>query len=153
MSEKVKEGYRRMYSGVFFKKYILGLWVMAEGIVYDMFDEEVHVISDDKLPKKFDRLFVGGDYGMSNATAFVLVGQLGDDFYIIREYYYGVGKKKGKSDEEIEAQQKTVGEYCDDFSLFLGSDQPEIIFLESFCISADHRVKETRIQKYSRCRK
>ena len=32
-----------MYTGVFFKRYILGLWAMAEGIIYDMFDADKHV--------------------------------------------------------------------------------------------------------------
>lgn len=43
LSEKVKERYRIMYVGVFFKRYILGLWCVAEGLVYSMFSEERHV--------------------------------------------------------------------------------------------------------------
>ena len=39
LSEKVKIRYRGMYSGVFYQRYILGLWCMAEGIIYDMFDK------------------------------------------------------------------------------------------------------------------
>ena len=40
LSEQIKERYRSMYVGVFFKRYILGLWCVAEGLVYSMFDEE-----------------------------------------------------------------------------------------------------------------
>ena len=40
LSEEIKARYRSMYIGVFFKRYILGLWAAAEGIIYDMFDEE-----------------------------------------------------------------------------------------------------------------
>ena len=43
LSEKIKERYRIMYVGVFFKRYILGLWCVAEGLVYSMFSEERHV--------------------------------------------------------------------------------------------------------------
>ena len=43
LSEKIKERYRSMYVGVFFKRYILGLWCVAEGLVYSMFSEERHV--------------------------------------------------------------------------------------------------------------
>ena len=39
LSEKIKERYRSMYVGVFFKRYILGLWCVAEGLVYSMFSE------------------------------------------------------------------------------------------------------------------
>lgn len=129
LSERTKERFRRMFSGVFFKRYILGLWVMAAGIVYDMFDEDVHVV--DELPDSFDRLFVGGDYGMNNPTTFLLIGQKGTDFYVIREYYYGAGqKKKSTSEEESQARQKTVSQYADEFIHFLGSDKPEYIFLD-----------------------
>jgi len=38
LSEEIKARYRSMYTGVFFKRYIMGLWAMAEGIIYDMFD-------------------------------------------------------------------------------------------------------------------
>nr|WP_244850251.1 hypothetical protein [Brevibacillus halotolerans] len=72
LSEKVKERFRRMFSGIFFKRYILGLWVMAEGLVYDRFDEKLHVVKT--LPDTFDRIFVGGDYGINNPTAFLLIG-------------------------------------------------------------------------------
>lgn len=44
LSEKIKERYRSMYSGVFYKRYILGLWCMAEGVIYDMFDAARHVV-------------------------------------------------------------------------------------------------------------
>jgi PBSX family phage terminase large subunit len=130
LSEKVKNRYKRMYSGVFFKRYILGLWVMAEGIVYDMFDEDVHVVDDKDLPESFDRFIVGGDYGMSNPTAFLLIGQKGSDFYVVREYYYGAGQKKGNGEEEVESRQKTVGQYVDEFIRFLGDSKPEYIFLD-----------------------
>lgn len=46
LSEKIKERYRSMYVGVFFKRYILGLWCVAEGLVYSMFSEERHVKKD-----------------------------------------------------------------------------------------------------------
>ena len=44
LSDEIKERYRRMFSGVFYQRNILGLWVMAEGVVYDMFDREKHVV-------------------------------------------------------------------------------------------------------------
>lgn len=46
LSERIKKRYRSMYTGVFYKRYILGLWAVAEGIIYDMFSEEKHVISE-----------------------------------------------------------------------------------------------------------
>ena len=38
LSEDKKAQYRSMFSGVFYQRYILGQWVMGEGLIYDMFD-------------------------------------------------------------------------------------------------------------------
>lgn len=142
LDPKVKERYYRQYSGVFFKRFILGLWVMAEGIVYDMFDEDVHIV--DELPDKFDRLFVGGDYGMSNSTAFLLVGQKGQDFYVIREYYHTSVQKKGE-EEAAQVSQKTIGMYAQDFKDFMGNDRAEVIYLDP---SATALIRELKAVGY-----
>ncbi|WP_330643062.1 PBSX family phage terminase large subunit [Blautia obeum] len=74
LDKEIKARYRSMYIGVFFKRYILGLWAAAEGIIYDMFDEEKHV----RNIKDFFRLLIDGnryvscDYGTQNATVFLL---------------------------------------------------------------------------------
>jgi hypothetical protein len=74
LSEKIKARYQSMYSGVFYKRYILGLWAIAEGIIYDMFDVDKHV----KKVKDFARLLIDGgcyvsiDYGTQNAMVFFL---------------------------------------------------------------------------------
>ena len=74
LDEEIKARYRSMYIGVFFKRYILGLWAAAEGIIYDMFDEEKHV----RNIKDFFQLLIDGnryvscDYGTQNATVFLL---------------------------------------------------------------------------------
>ena len=61
LSELIKKRYRSMYTGVFYNRYILGLWAVAEGIIYDMFSEEKHVISE---PQSYvGRKYVSVDYG------------------------------------------------------------------------------------------
>ena len=71
LSEKIKERYRSMYTGVFYRRYIRGLWAMAEGIIYDMFDTAKHVISNlsDLVNTNY---YVSCDYGTQNATVFLL---------------------------------------------------------------------------------
>lgn len=113
LSAEIKARYRRMYSGVFFKRYILGLWVMAAGAIYDMFSEERHVISADQLPKMFDRIWVTCDYGTGNATAFLLQGRSGNNFYTISEYYY---------DSRAIGRQKTDAEYSADMARFIAAN-------------------------------
>src|SRR5690625_4947113 len=72
LSERIKERYKRMYSGIFFKRYILGLWVLAEGVIYDMFNNEKHVIKE--WPKGIYDYQITVDYGTTNPTAFILQG-------------------------------------------------------------------------------
>lgn len=64
LSERIKERYRSMYVGVFFKRYILGLWCVAEGLVYSMFDEEKHV-TDEHMSGALEYI-VSIDYGTVN---------------------------------------------------------------------------------------
>jgi PBSX family phage terminase large subunit len=115
LAERVKERFKRMFSGVFFKRYILGLWVMAEGVIYDMFNHDDMVV--DQLPKMV-RHWIGVDYGSSNPTTFILCG-LGEDgkFYIIDEYYHASGKN---SDTEGDyTKQKSPSMYGDEFVKWL----------------------------------
>lgn len=101
LTEKAKERAQRMFSGVFFKRYILGLWVAAEGAIYDMFDEAVHVV--DKLPK-IKKYWVFSDYGTANPTVFLLIGESEDKrFYVCDEWRW---------DSRKEGQQKTDSDYC-----------------------------------------
>ncbi|KIL46944.1 large subunit terminase [Jeotgalibacillus alimentarius] len=108
LSDKVKDRYKRMYKGIFFQRYILGLWVLAEGIIYDMFKKEQHVYS--KLDVLIDEFFVGIDFGTNNPTTFLLIGRAGEVFYVIKEYYHN-GRK--------ESRQKTVSMYSQDLKEFM----------------------------------
>lgn len=107
LSERVKERYRKMYSGIFFKRYILGLWVVAEGVIYSMFDTAKHLkeIVDD-LKGEY---YVSIDYGTQNATVFLLWLKTKEASYCIKEYYYS-GRDKGV--------QKTDSEFADDLEGF-----------------------------------
>ncbi len=124
LSEKIKERYRYMYTGVFFKRYILGLWAMAEGIIYDMFSEEHHVYSLLEYAKQLidGGRYVSVDYGTQNATVFLLWNKGRDrKWYCIREYYYS-GRDKGT--------QKTDAEYVEDMDKFLGGTPVKAIIVD-----------------------
>ena len=86
LSKERKEAYYRRYSGVFFDRFILGLWVLAEGVIYSMFRKEM-VVSKVPMSVKINKKWIGIDYGQSNATVFLLV-VLGSDnrLYILDEY-------------------------------------------------------------------
>lgn len=113
LTEAIKDRYRSMYTGVFYRRYIQGLWCMAEGVIYDMFNEGQHVKSIREIaPRLIDgNRFVSVDYGTQNATVFLLWNKGVDGkWYCIREYYYS-----GRD----ESKQKTDSEYADDFKEWL----------------------------------
>lgn len=119
LSEKVKERFRRMFSGVFYKRYILGLWVQAEGIIYDMFDEVKHKVKT--IQRAYKEFYISCDYGTQNATVFLLWGNYLDKWYLVDEYYYS-GRDKGK--------QKTDNEYYNDLVNFVGNRRIKAIVID-----------------------
>jgi len=60
-----------------------GLWVKAEGVIYDRFDETMIVKVAD-LPERFDRLAAGQDFGLN--ITFVKIGWVGDVIYVLDDY-------------------------------------------------------------------
>ncbi|WP_445396458.1 PBSX family phage terminase large subunit [Streptomyces sp. LE64] len=72
LSESYKARQRAAHRGLFYKRNILGLWVMAEGAIYEAFDEAVHVV--DELPEML-RYWLGIDYGTVNPFSAILFGE------------------------------------------------------------------------------
>lgn len=139
LAEEIKARYRSMYTGVFFKRYILGMWAVAEGIIYDMFSEEKHV--RDIL--EFFRILIPGnryvscDYGTQNATVFQLWNKgIDGKWYCIREYYYS-GRDKGR--------QKTDSEYADDLKKWLDETKIKAVIVDP---SAASFIAELRKRGY-----
>lgn len=118
LSEAKKQEYINLYTGVFFKRYIEGLWVSAEGLIYDMFNEDIHVIDVSKSTMKYVGIpFVSCDYGTQNATVFLLWQRgLDNKWYITREYYYS---GRDVSEAGVPNRQKTDSEYADDLIKWL----------------------------------
>ena len=108
LSQKTLERYQAMFSGVFYDRYIRGLWVVAEGLIYPMFDESCIV---DELPEKGE-YYVSCDYGTLNPFSAGLWRWDGKTATRIREYYYsGRENQKNKTDEEyVDEIKKLIGE-------------------------------------------
>lgn len=99
LSERYIEELKRVNrkSQVNYKRNILGQWVIAEGVIYDMFDENIHVFHDDQTPN-FDEINICCDYGVSTVTTFGVMGikkntKTGNDYYLQEETYYDAEKK------------------------------------------------------------
>lgn len=113
------------YSGVFYKRYILSMWVMAEGTIYDFFDEAIHTKHSHELPKT-NRHILGIDYGTSNPTVFILMGINENPYadmkvWAEKEYYY---------DPEKWGRQKTDKEFSRDLGEFTRGTDIEEIFID-----------------------
>lgn len=110
LSEKIKARYRGMYVGVFFKRYILGLWCVAEGLVYSMFDEDKHVKNKHMAGEK--EWVVSVDYGTVNPFAAGLWAFDGRRAQMEYEYYYDSRETGVRRDDETHYQElcKLIGD-------------------------------------------
>lgn len=136
LSEKIKARYRSMYVGVFFKRYILGLWVMAEGVIYDMFNEKEHKIPS--VERKYSELYVSCDYGTQNPTTFGLWGKCietehKNKWIKIKEYYYS-GRDSSK--------QKTDEEFCNELEKFIDNYPVKAVIVDPSAASFIATIKK-----------
>lgn len=89
------------YEGsVYYKRYILGEWALAEGLVYPMFSREKHVFSGEIEKKKGCKYFVSIDYGTVNAFAINIFEMTGKKTRMIKEVHHDGRKKKRLDNEE-----------------------------------------------------
>lgn len=110
LAEEYKARLKRVHSGVWYERNVLGRWTIAEGAVYDMFDPDGPMVVD-VLPAEFERYIVGVDYGTANATVFLLLGLCRGVWYVVDEY---------RHDSRKAGRQKTDEEYAADFVAWLG---------------------------------
>ena len=98
LSQEVLERYKTMFEGTFYRRFVLGEWVAAEGLVYDFFDESfVKEAPDGEL----EDWYISCDYGTVNPTSMGLWGRKNGVWYRAAEYYYDArAKRKQKTDEE-----------------------------------------------------
>ena len=99
LSQRIVDRYKSMYTGVFYNRYILGEWCVAEGLVYDFGEDNIV----DDIPSNGE-YYISIDYGTLNPFSAGFWCVLGDKAIRIKEFYYD-GRKK--------AIQRTDEEYCD----------------------------------------
>ena len=144
LSEETRERYRTMYSGVFYQRYILGLWVAAEGVIYDMFDQTENTYREGPADMHFRcPRCIAIDYGTTNPCVFL---EIFDDDGITR------ADREYRWDSRKEHRQKTDEEYADDLMEFMGAHCPVFVdpsaasFIAAlerrgvYVISADNKV-------------
>ena len=96
------------YSGtVYYDRYILGEWALAEGLIYPMYTDAIIEESPDEPAREY---CVSIDYGTMNAFAAILWVKRADTWYAEKEYYYS-GRETGI--------QKTDQQYADDLRAWI----------------------------------
>lgn len=131
LSEDVKKRYRSNYVGVFFKRYILGIWCVAEGLVYSMFDEDKHVT--DKRMKGAHEYVVSVDYGTVNPFSCGLWAFDGRRSIREQEIYYDSRAEGKRLDDE--AYYKMMDE-------MIGDRQVEYIIVDPSAASFIEVIKK-----------
>jgi PBSX family phage terminase large subunit len=113
------ENLKREYEGtVYYDRYILGLWRIAEGLVYPMFDRARNVTSERGGPGRY---WISSDYGTQNPTVFALWREYGGKAVMEKEYYHS-GRESGR--------QKTDEEYYQDLEAFADGYRIERVVLD-----------------------
>ncbi len=126
---------KKQYSGLFFQRYILGLWVLADGIIYDMFDSDINVYDNNISDYKYQ--IISADYGITNPTVFLKIQwNTVDKVYVTDEYCYDPKTHNNK--------QKTDGELADDLVEFMGATPCEL-YIDP---SATSFITELRKRKF-----
>ena len=97
----------RTWSGVFYQRYVLGLWTLAEGLIYPHFSQAVVPTKE----RDYTQYQAACDYGIHNPTCFGLFGLSGGVWYMVKEYYHSGRDTK---------QPKTDDEYYRDLEAFVG---------------------------------
>lgn len=136
LSKKYKDSLKAEYKGLWYKRFILGEWVLAEGAIYDFFDTNLHV--KPKPPTYAKQYFLGIDYGTTNAFAAVLIG-FNDDhhpaIWVEKEYYWN-SREKG--------YQKTDSEYAMDLQREFEGYPISLVYIDPSAASFKVELKRKR---------
>lgn len=143
LSEGVKKRYRSLFTGVFYRRYILGEWCAAEGLIYPEFVERQDLAFDfDGRYENYGQMFVSCDYGVQNAQVYLLFAWNTKRlrWEIIREWYH--------SGRESEAQL-TDNQYYQHLIEFVGKLPVKDIIVDpsaSSFIAVIRQAKRFKVQ-------
>ena len=132
LTPQMIERTKAMYSGVFYDRYIRGLWVIAEGIIYPMFGKDTIVPT---IERKYTRYVISMDYGIQNPTAMLLWGFCDGVWYQVNEFYHS-GRETN--------QQKTDQDYYDDLERLAGDRYIDCLIIDPSATSFIALVKQKR---------
>jgi len=119
LDTEYKANLKKEYTGVWFDRFVLGRWTVAEGAVYDFFRPELPYVVD-TVPTA-QSYYVGIDYGTANPCAFILLGVSGKKAWVEKEYYW---------DSKARGHQLTDSEYLREYETWIGATKPRAIYMD-----------------------
>lgn len=137
LPEDYKSELKKEYQGLWYKRFIEGKWVVAEGAVYDFFDEEINVIP--YSPNQATSYIVGVDYGTTNPCVFVLIGHnpmAYPNMWLEKEYYY---------DSKKTLRQKSDYEYANDLISFIDGIAVDAIYIDPSAASFKQELRRNGV--------
>lgn len=138
LTQQEREYLERQHKGLWYRRFVLGEWCLAEGAVFDFFDEKVHTLACAPANSRFS--LVGVDHGTTNATAFIMLEYNGDvapHLFVSREYYWD-SRKKGR--------QKTNTEYAEDLLRFIEGYPVKFIYVDPAAASFKLELRRLGLQ-------
>ena len=106
LTEAIRQRYQRLYSGVFYRRFVLGQWAQAEGRVYDFFGPDMVKPAPGGT---YEKWYISCDYGTVNPTSMGLWGLQNGIWYRVKEFYFNSREKmRQMTDEEYAAEMKKL---------------------------------------------
>ena len=127
----IRQRYERLYTGIFYRRFVLGEWAAAEGLIYDFFDREKDAVPAPKGEMEAWRVSI--DYGTVNPTSMGLWGRRNGVWYRVEEYYY---------DSRREGQQKTDAEYVEALRALCGDRRVERVIVDPSAASFQAALRQ-----------
>lgn len=139
LSEEYKENIKKAYSGLFYDRFIKGLWVMADGVIYPGFDEKKHCISIDDVPKDNLVFYIPCDYGITNPHVYLKAAirlyEHVPHIFIVDEYY-----NKGDN-----GSPKTDNLFLYDYKKFISDIKPRNVIIDPSATSLINLFRQNGI--------
>lgn len=112
LSDERRVFYSRQWTGLFYRRFVLGEWCLASGLVMSAFNDETMVYEEDDPEDWYNNTCVSMDYGTTNPMAVLVISynHRRQCFDVRDEYYY--------SSKETDVQ-KTDAEYVEDIRRFI----------------------------------
>ncbi len=106
LTETIRQRYQRLYTGVFYRRFILGQWAQAEGRVYDFFGPDMVK----PVPTgAWEKWYISCDYGTVNPTSMGLWGLQKGVWYRVKEFYFNSrAQMRQMTDEEYAGEMRKL---------------------------------------------